>query len=182
MTFSDLIPFVAVCAAAVAALSTLAGVRLASQAAESQLKLRLAHDDKKDHKEALRARLEELYQLVDQWAGEVVSHHTTYRSVMRGQLTYNQALDITIKHGVKINAARMFTLADLYFPNCHAVLVDIRTARDTAARIQGEFGELYRESGEGSSKHASDLTTALESFNAAISSYKNALAEYAREV
>lgn len=50
LTVNDLIPFAAVGAAAVTALSTVAGVRLANQAAERQLKLRLQHQDDKDQK------------------------------------------------------------------------------------------------------------------------------------
>ena len=182
MEVIELIPFVAVCAAAVTALSTLAGIRLANRASESQLKLRLSHEDAKDRREAIRVRLEELYQLIGQWAGEVVGHHITYRSVMLGQLTYNQALDLTIKHGSPINSERLFTLAELYFPECHVVLSKIKSARDKAAKVQSAFKEQHRDSGEGSREHATALSKALEEFNAAIASYKKALAVYAREV
>jgi len=50
LTVNDLIPVVAVGASAVTALSTMEGVRLANQAAERQLKLRLQHQDDKAQK------------------------------------------------------------------------------------------------------------------------------------
>lgn len=182
MTASDLIPFVAVLAAVVTALSTLSGIRLANRAAERQLQMRLGHEDQKQQKEALRTRLEEIYQLVDQWSGAVVGHYITYRKVMEGQLTYNQALDITINSTKTVNAARLFTLADLYFPKCHYLFAEIRGARDRAAKIEGDFKELYRHSGTLRREHANALTDALQDFNASVAAYQISLAEYAREV
>lgn len=180
---NDLIPFAAVAAAAVTALSTVAGVRLANQAAERQLKLRLQHQDDKDQKEALRNRLEELYQLVDTWAGKVVFHHTTYRQVMNGQLTYNQALDITI-NSESFDSARLFTLAELYFPDSHEVLETIKKFRDELSGIQLEYKEQYREAGpEAQGETYSRLVTKkLMEFNQAIDLYKSSLASYARKV
>lgn len=182
MTFTDLVPFVAVLAAAVSSLSTIAGIRMANGAAESQLRLRLSHEDGKEQKEALRSRLEELYQLVDRWAGEVVIHHITYRKVMYGQISYNQALNLTIEKDVQVDSARLFTLAELYFPESQVNFENIRAARDKAARIQNEFKEFHRNSGDTSSNHASELTKSLEEFNNAVSSYKKSLAAYARKI
>ena len=183
MTPADLIPFTAVLAAAVTALSTLGGIHLANKSSERQLSLRLSHQDAKDQKEALRARLEELYQLVDHWAGDVISHYITYRSVMQGQLSYNQALDITIASESKGNATRMFTLADLYFPKCHDALKEIRASRDQMAEIEGAYRELYRESGpQGNPAHQRALSAEMARFTSAIENYKRELSSYAREV
>ncbi len=183
LTVNDLVPFAAVGAAAVTALSTAAGVRLANQAAERQLKLRLQHQDDKDQKEALRQRLEELYQLVGTWAGKAVIHHTTYRRVMTGQLTYNQALDLTIERG-SFDSARLFTLAELYFPDCHELFDDIKDIREDLSTIQNEYKEQYREIGPSAEgeKYSMLLTQRLIEFNKAIDSYKSSLADYARKV
>lgn len=183
LTVNDLIPFAAVGAAAVTALSTVAGVRLANQAAERQLKLRLQHQDDKDQKEALRSRLEELYQLIDIWAAKSVIHHTTYRRVMDGQLTYNQALDITIK-SESFDSARLFTLAELYFPDSHEMLDKIKRYRDELSDIQHVYKEQYREIGPNAEgeKYSALLTKKLMEFNEAIDQYKASLAKYARRV
>jgi hypothetical protein len=183
LTVNDLIPFVVVGASAVTALSTVAGIRLANQASERQLKLRLQHQDDKDQKEALRNRLEELYQLVDIWAGKFVIHHTTYRKVMHGELTYNQALDLAIDRE-QFDVARLFTLAELYFPESHKILEDIKNIRDELSRIQDEYKEQYRDIGPSSdgAKYSKVLTLRLMDFNKAIDSYKSSLANYARKV
>lgn len=183
MSAESLIPFVVVLAAAVTALSTLAGIRVANSSAERQLALRLQHQDEKDQKEALRSRLEELYQLIDQWAGAMVSHYITYRSVMDGRLTYNQALDMTIAGKAEGNAARMFTLAELYFPRCHENLETIKSCRESLGRIEGAYRANYREHGPvDGSNSAEELTEQLHRFNQSVDTYKKALAEYARDV
>jgi len=184
LTINDLIPFVAVGAAAVTALSTITGVRLANRAAEMQLKLTLEHQDKKDQKEALRHRLEELYQLVDSWAGTVVGHHITYRSAMYGEITYNQALDITSDRKPKADSTRMFTLAELYFPDSHSLLEAIKSSRDVLAGIQEEYKSVYKEIGPAAdgTKYSKMLSNALIQFNDAIKLYKESISIYAREV
>lgn len=183
MTVNYLIPFAAVGAAAVTALSTVMGVRLANQAAERQLKLRLQHQDEKDHKEALRSRLEELYQLVDVWAGKLVVHHATYRRVMEGKLTYNQALDVTID-SESFDSARLFTLAELYFSESHLLLEKIKSLRNELSEIQHEYKERYREIGPAAQgeKYSRLVTNKLMEFNEAINVYKSSLASYARKV
>lgn len=78
--------------------------------------LRLASERDEQERQAQRQRLEELYALLGRWASVFVNHHTTYRRVMRGELTYNDALDLQIPGGEKVDAERLFTLAELYFP------------------------------------------------------------------
>lgn len=183
LSVNDIVPFVAVGAAAVTALSTVAGVHLANRAAERQLKLRLQHQDDKDQKEALRSRLEELYQLVDTWAGRIVVHHITYRKIMKGQITYNQAFDITID-SEKFDSARLFTLAELYFPDSHELLENIKNIRDELSIIQDNYKERYKEKGPAAEgeKYSNLLTKKLMEFNKVIDSYKSSLANYARKV
>ncbi len=183
LNVNEFIPFAAVGGAAVTALSTIAGVRLANQAAERQLKLRLQHQDDKEQKEALRNRLEELYQLVDVWAGKFVAHHITYRQVMDRQITYNEALDITL-NSPSFESARMFTLAELYFPDSHELLEKIKIVRDELSEIQDEYKEQYRKIGPGAEGEVySDLITKkLDEFNRVVDLYKSTLASYARKV
>ena len=183
LTINDLVPFVAVGAAAVTALSTIAGVRLANRAAEMQLQLRLTHQDTKDQEEALRFRLEELYQLVSTWAGEVVLYYITFRKVMDGELTYNQALDVTNGKN-NLDAARLFTLAELYFPISHDALSDIKSDRDELAKTLNLYKNKYKEFGpEADDENFAKLLTAkLLEFNSAVDRYQESLARHVREM
>jgi len=176
------IPYLTIGVAIVTGAFTILGVYLASRASNSQLNVKLNHEDKREQTKALRERLEELYQLVEKWAGTFISHHVTYRKVMEGTLTYNQALDLTIERKKDYDAARMFTLAELYFPDCHEKFEEIKSLREVASDIQFDFRELYHNTGEGSEKHAKGITDALELFNTAVDQYKKQLSEYVRKV
>lgn len=101
---------------------------------------------------------------------------------MEGDLTYNQALDITLKNANSLDAKRMFTLAELYFPSAHEALQELKELRDQAASIQSSFKEAYKQGGATSSQHATAITKVLERFNSAVTNYKAALAAYAQDV
>lgn len=161
---------------------TLLGVWLANRSGLKQLTVKLEHEADRERREALRARLEELYSLVGRWAGEVVIHHTTYRKVMDGELTYNQALDLTINNKSSVDANRMFTLAELYFPAAHAALQELKKLRDDAASVQSSFKAGYKQNGQPSGEHSRALTSVLKKFNVAIDSYQRQLSAHAKDV
>ncbi len=166
----------------VTGLFTLLGVWLANRSSLRQLTVKLQHESDQERREVVRARLEELYSLIGRWAGEVVIHHTTYRKVMEGELTYNQALDLSIKNKPSIDANRMFTLAELYFPSAHQALEELKELRDKAASIQTNFKQKYREDGSPSEKHAELLTEVLEAFSLAVHKYERELSAHAKDV
>lgn len=161
---------------------TLLGVWLANRSSLKQLTVKLAHEADREHKEAIRSCLEELYTSIEGWAGHLVIHHITYRKVMEGDLTYNQALDVTLKSEKTLDAKRIFTLADLYFPTAQKALQELKELRDQAAAIQGSFKEAYKQNGATSEQHARAITEVLERFNVAVANYKAALAAYAQDV
>ena len=161
---------------------TLLGVWFANRSSLRQLTAKLQHETDSERREVLRARLEELYSLVGRWAGEVVIHHVTYRKVMDGELTYNQALDITIENKPSIDANRMFTLAELYFPSAHDALEELKSLRDKAAAIQTTFKQGYKEDGQPSKKHAELRSHVLKAFNTAVEKYEQALSAHAKDV
>ena len=161
---------------------TLLGVWFANRSSLKQLTVKLDNESERETRESLRGRLEELYSLVGRWAGEVVIHHVTYRKVMENELTYNQALDITLKGEQSVDANRMFTLAELYFPSAHLALQELKTLRDEAASIQSSFKQSYKQDGAPSREHAKALTLVLEKFNAAIAKYQVQLSAHAKDV
>lgn len=161
---------------------TLLGVWFANRSSLRQLTAKLQHESDRETREALRARLEELYSLVGRWAGEVVMHHATYRKVMEGELTYNEALDITLNHKSTVDANRMFTLAELYFPTAHDALQSLKSLRDEAASIQIDFKSLYKRDGNPSRIHADRLTLVLGRFGDSITQYQLKLSAQAKDV
>ena len=146
-----------------------------------QLTVKLAHENDKERREVQRARLEELYSLIDRWADKVVMYYATYHKVMKGDLTYNQALDFTIG-APPVDFNRMFTIAELYFPSAHDVLQELKELRDNAASIESSFKEAYKQGQATSEKHANLLTSVLERCNTAVNKYQRALAAHAKDV
>ena len=100
---------------------------------------------------------------------------------MEGELTYNQALDITISNRSPIDANRMFTLAELYFPSAHGSLGELKKLRDQMARIQTDFKLAYKEDGRPSEEHAQAIALLLQTFDSAIRSYQAELAAHAAD-
>src|SRR5690554_8036646 len=49
--------------------------------------------------ELVRERAEELYVFVKKWCSTMISDHFPYVRVMRGQFSYNDALDMTLASG-----------------------------------------------------------------------------------
>ena len=163
----------------VTGLLALLGGWLANRNNLRQLDRRLDHEETLEKREALRSRLEELYSLISQWAKNIITHHMTYQRVMVGELTYNQALDLTIKSKQSGDSDRLFTLAELYFPSTRQSLEKLKTIRDEASRIQSSFKSDYKRGRLTSAKHSKELLDVLNHFNIAVKEYQDALAEYA---
>lgn len=158
------------------------GVWISNRSSLKQLVVRLEHEADRDAREAVRQRLEELYALVGLWSNELVTHYLPYLKVMDGELTYNQALEITIRREIPVDSVRMFTLAELYFPSAQGALGILVCTRDKAARIHDEFKENYKADGRPSAAAASVLRSVLQEFNSAVDAYKAELATYAKNV
>lgn len=166
----------------VTGLLALLGGWLANSSNLRQLDRRLHHEESSEKREILRARLEELYSLVSQWANDMVTHHMTYQRVMVGELTYNQALDLTIASKQNGDANRLFTLGELYFPSTRQALEKMKELRDEASRIQNSFKSEYKRGNLMSQQHSNALIEVLNNFNTATREYQDALAAYAVDV
>lgn len=163
-------------------LFTLLGVWLANRSSLKQLTVKLQHESDREAREALRARLEELYSLVALWSYDAAAHYLPYLRVMDGELTYNEALDIELGRKAGVDASRMFTLAELYFPSAHGALEKMKTYRDKAASLHSDFKAAHKLNGEPSPRHARALREVLDQFVQAIEQYKRELSVHAKTV
>jgi hypothetical protein len=101
---------------------------------------------------------------------------------MNGQLTYNEALDISSSNRISLDSDRLITLAELYFHSGHDKLADIRRRADEVARINSDFKQLYKSGVTESSDHLSSITDALTRYDNAINAYKSVLRGYASDL
>lgn len=161
---------------------TLLGVWLANRSSLKQLTVKLQHESDRDTREASRKRLEELYSLMGMWRYEIATHYLPFLRVMDGEISYNEALDITLKKDGTVDANRMFTLAELYFPSAHGALEAIFGYRDKAASLHSDFKARYKMNGEPSSHHARLLRDVLDEFVQAVDRYRRELVGYAKTV
>ena len=116
---------------------TLTGVWFTNRAANQRLKIQLEHERKIRDTELTRKRLEELYILSNKYLNTLVSHYLPYRMVMKGELTFNQALDMTIESGSKkeYDPHRVSMLIHMYFP-------EIKPAFDEIMDIRGKLNKI----------------------------------------
>lgn len=108
----------ALTSAAVGGAVALVGVLLTNRDNTARLHAQLDHEVRKRREDLLRARGEELYELVKIWLGGMFSHYLNTAFVMQGKLTFNQALHLQIKQGSdsRGNFWRIQMLVDVYFP------------------------------------------------------------------
>jgi len=129
---------------------TVLSAYLANRASTMQLSLKLRHESDKDRLEARRERLEELYSLVMAWSKEAFSFYFPFMTVMKGDISYNEALDLSVDRKKTVDADRLFTLAELYFDSGHERLNEVRKSLKKVNSINEEFKRLYK-SGQTSS-------------------------------
>jgi hypothetical protein len=174
--------YTAVIVALLSGCFALLGVLVSNRLNRQQVQTRLRSEREIQKEEIIRERLEELYVLVDKWAGAAIIHHTTLRKVMNGEIDYNQALEIELDQKHDFDAHRMFMLAELYFTDCHCLLPELKKTRDEASQIQQNYKQLYKTNGLPSKEYSKQITTALTKFNTSVDTYKQSLAEYARTI
>ena len=156
----------------------LLGVWLANRSSQKQLTLKLDNEVGRENRERRLERLEELYSLVGRWEIEFSLHHLTYLRVMKGELTYNQALEIGSNHKSPGDATRLFTLAELYFTSAHGSLNELKQLRGQLAKVQSDFKDTYKLDGSPSLEHAMRIVELLQRFDVAIKTYKAELAAH----
>lgn len=110
--------YVAILTALITAAVTLLGVLFTNLGNTARIRLQLEHERSLKKEELYRERLEELYVLFETWSTSLFIYYLPYISVMEGKISYNDALDQTIKQGSESSADfhRLQMLVDIYFP------------------------------------------------------------------
>lgn len=94
--------------------------------------------------------LEELYLLTESWTKILVIHYLPYIKVMRGEISYNQALDQTIKLETnKVDFDRLQMIIDLHYPEFRPAFTNLLQARDAASSIMMEHKKSYKNGRDG---------------------------------
>ncbi len=115
----------------------LIGVWLTNNSNNQRLKIQLEHERRIRDEELTRDRLEELYVLSNKYLGTLVSHYLPFRMVMKGEITFNQALDMTIENCSRndYEPHRVTMLINMYFP-------EIKPEFDQLMEIRGKLNSI----------------------------------------
>lgn len=111
---------------------------------ENRRRMLAQHDHERSLRkdELIRERAEELYVIVKKWCSTMISDHFPYVRVMKGQFSYNAALDMTLASGDKrkYDPDRMHMICDIYFP-------DLSKEIDALLKMNGElldFRDMFK--------------------------------------
>lgn len=118
---------------------------------ENRRRMLSQHDHERSLRkdELVRERAEELYVIVKKWCSTMISDHFPYVRVMRGQFSYNDALDMTLASGEKrkYDPDRMHMICDIYFPDLSKPINDLLEMNCELLDFRDKFKTKY-ESGK----------------------------------
>lgn len=128
-----------------AVLSTF-GVWLTNRAGLKQLQIQLGHQKAEDKISIKRERLEELYILTDKWLGVFTNQYLRLSLVMKGQIDYNQYLDMVIEEGKSSQAefVRLKMILDIYGQELKNDFKLIFDCREEINNLISKHKERYR--------------------------------------
>lgn len=157
---------------------TIIGVVLTNRSNTERLKTQLQHEHNVRRQELRRERAEELYVESKKYLNAVVIHYLPYKKVMKGELTFNQALDLTIDNGSKrdFEPYRVTMIIDMYFPNLQNPFNEIMTKRDFLNRIVTDYKEQYKTGDTDGTKWLGPFQATLEELGQAIKAFEKLVA------
>ncbi len=125
---------------------TLLGVWFTNRANIQRIQLQLDNEKENRYEELFREQLEELYIQSNRYLSSLWGHYLPYAKVMNGELTFNQALDMTIERASKkdYDPNRVTMLINMYFPQIKPEFEKIIDIRNKLNRIIDKFKAQYK--------------------------------------
>ncbi len=170
--------------AAITASVTLISSYLAHKMAIKKMLLQLRVEYDYQEQKDLKNKLEELYFLVEKWASSFGSYHIPLMSVMRGELTYNDALDLVIKYEKenKYDFKKIELLLNLYFDDLKDKYSSIIEKRATINKIIFAHKERYKQGDIDGELFLKPFTEAQLSFHKSIELFKEEIVIYSKSI
>lgn len=185
MTIADLIQsvpsqaWIALFSVILASVITLFGVWLTNRASTQRLILELEHRQKVERESLIRERIEELYVISNKYLSSLCSYYFPYRQVMQGELTFNQALDITIESGNRrdFEPNRVTMLINMYFPEIKPHFSEIINLRETLNDIVQGYKHQYKNGDTDGTRWLEYLQPSLEKLATLCDNFENHVVE-----
>jgi len=156
---------------------TLIGVWINNKENTKRLKLQFAHEEKVKQDTLRREYLEELYIISDKYFNALTSHFIPYRTVMKGELTFNEALDLDIDRDLNFDVQRVPMIIHIYFPNLENSYNEILKIREELNEIIFHYGEQYKNGNHDGSQWLLHFQPALELISKKMQKFRDELRE-----
>jgi len=156
---------------------TLIGVWINNKENTKRLKLQFKHEEKIRQKTLEREYLEELYVISDKYFNTLISHFLPYRTVMKGELTFNEALDLNIDTKLNFDVQRVSMIIHMYFPKLENSYDEILKVREELNEIIFHYGEQYKNGNQDGSKWLLSFQPDLELISKKMQNFRDELRE-----
>jgi hypothetical protein len=130
----------------VGSLFTILGTWITNRANLKRLEIQLKHEKETNKENLMRDRLEELYILSDKYFNTLVSHQIPLRMVMKGEMSFKDALDLHIEWGKenKFDYKRVNMIIEMYFNELEEPYKEVLKIRDDLNDISEGYKEQYK--------------------------------------
>ena len=167
-------------------LLTLLATYLSNRSNDRRTKMQMSFEAANRKTEVLRERGEELYLLAQRWLHGFVGRYLNLRSVMKGDMTYNQFLDGHILNqkelAAKFELGRMELLIDAYFPQTKLAYIGVGITRDEIAKIENSHKNQYRSGAIDGSGYLATWDDAHNQFEEAGTRFKQSILDSIKEI
>ncbi|MBE0374751.1 hypothetical protein PFLA_a3651 [Pseudoalteromonas flavipulchra NCIMB 2033 = ATCC BAA-314] len=112
----------------------------------------------------------------------MVSYYLPYRQVMEGELTYNQALDLTLEGNYSHNPERVFLIMDMYFPELRESFTMVEKSNTKIREIQNAFKLQYKQGNPSGRNWLPMFQDALEALSSSAKNFEEHVTSIARKI
>jgi hypothetical protein len=130
--------------AVITGLVALATVYLTNRGTSNRLLSQLSYETLRARNDMLRTKGEAIFELVAAWGQNFAAQCVAIQSVMKGQISYNDALDIQANEVKRIDHDRMQMMISAYFPVLQKELDRVLALRSAVTTLQTLHRENYR--------------------------------------
>ncbi|HMS01351.1 MAG TPA: hypothetical protein PKE51_00180 [Gemmatimonadaceae bacterium] len=138
----------------------------------------------RDARRMRREKLERLFLAHNAFVGQLGVSWFPYMKVMEGVISYNDALDMTIKRDVdrEKNLETVEMLVTLYFPELQRSLDELLGIRDEAADLIANHKEQYKRVGPHPTKALEELKGSSEKLDLHAARFQREMASLAHKL
>ena len=163
---------------------TLVAVHLTNRNNTTRLLRQLDHEKSLNRERIRRERGEELYVLSEKYFTWLVSDYLPYLRVMQNELTYNEALDLTLAsdNSDRPDFQRLEMLVDLYFPDLTKPLQAVFSPRDQANKLLAIHKTAYKQGETDGRKYIRTMNDILAELQQATAEFREQAVRLVRAV